>query len=220
MRRILKRLLFPILSRWYQRANSKTSVYRKHGLELKLLPGVFHPGLFLSTGILIDFIKRGNLAGKQLLELGAGSGLISFFAQQKGAQVTATDINPQALEGLRYNAEHNQLPITVLESDLLDRIDPDNFDLIIINPPYYPKSPSDFREAAFFCGKDFEYFRKLFRQLDEKHQRSETSILMILSEDCDIESIRKIAHSHHYTLNEVFRTVKWLEQNTIFEISR
>ena len=45
-----------------------------------------------------------ELENKRFLELGAGSGLISVFAAQQLAIVTATDINHVALEKLKENA--------------------------------------------------------------------------------------------------------------------
>ena len=45
--------------------------------------------------------KKLPLHGKIFLELGAGNGLISIYAAKKGAKVTATDINPVAVEFLR-----------------------------------------------------------------------------------------------------------------------
>jgi release factor glutamine methyltransferase len=40
------------------------------------------------------------LKNKHVLELGAGSGLIAIKAAKEGALVTATDINPVAIEYL------------------------------------------------------------------------------------------------------------------------
>lgn len=135
MRTLIKRLLYPILSRWYRRNNASVQSYSRYGITLTILPGVFHPGYFLSTNLLIDFLSATDLNGKRLLELGAGSGLVSFYAAKNGSIVTATDINPVALEGLQKNALANELPITVLKADLLEGISADAFDCIVINPP-------------------------------------------------------------------------------------
>lgn len=70
-------------------------------LKLTILPTVFHPGIYLSTGILVEFLSTIDLKGKTFLELGAGNGLTSFVAAKKGAIVTATDINTKAIEGIQ-----------------------------------------------------------------------------------------------------------------------
>lgn len=209
-----------MLSRLYKRSDRKTTVYHGYGFNLKIRPGVFHPRYFLSTGNLIRFLKPMQLKGIRLLELGAGSGLVSFYASAHGAVVTSTDINPEALEGLRQNAVANHVQITVLESDLFDKVDPNQFDLILINPPYYPKDPTNYSEAAFFCGEDFTYFRRLFSQLHTLSVHPETAIFMILSEDCDVPLIRKLAHENGWKLKESFTIVRWFERNTIYAVTR
>lgn len=220
MRKLLKRIAFPLLSRWYQRKTSGVQRYSNYGISLTILPGVFHPGIFLSTNILVRFLSGKSLNGKRLLELGAGSGLISFFAQKKGALVTATDINPQAIEGLKLNAETNKLPISVIETSLLNELNVNEFDIVVINPPYYPKAAQNMQEAAFYCGPAFEYFVALFQQLSDQQLRKSCSVYMILSEDCRISHIRELAAAQSIDFEEVWSTSKWGERNYIFQLSR
>ena len=91
MRKIVKKIAFPFLHRWYQLKTKSISIYSRYGLKISVLPGVFHPGVFLSTNLIISYLKTRELDGKFFLELGAGSGLISLFAAKSGAKVTATD---------------------------------------------------------------------------------------------------------------------------------
>ncbi len=184
-------------------------------LRLTIAPGVFHPGLFFSTRVLLKFMLKLPLQGKKVLELGAGSGLLSLAAAQQGALVTATDINPNAVEALKTNASKNNLEMEVFVSDLLDYIPDPHFDLIFINPPYYPRNPSTIEEMAWFCGEDFDYFERLFHELSLIN-REESSIYMVLSEDCDMEQIQKLAG--HFQLNFELQQEKmvWLEKNYVF----
>ena len=218
MRTLIKRLLFPFLSRWYRRKNSSVQYYSRFGIRLKILPTVFHPGYFLSTGILVHFLSDKELRGKKLLELGAGNGMVSLFAAKNGAIVTATDINPAAIEGLRDNAQQNELSITVLEVDLLEGISVGDFDYIIINPPYYPQQPTNLAESAFYCGEDFDYFNRLFDQLSQQAFSTKTSVFMILSEDCEIAHILNLAAERGIAHETVFETRKRGEKNTIFRL--
>ena len=220
MRATLKRIAYPFLSRWYHRKTTKEQRYSNHGISLRILPGVFHPGLFLSTNIFIRFLAQQPLNGKRLLELGAGSGLISFYAQKSGAIVTATDINPQAIEGLRINATTNNLPVSVIETSLLSGLQVNEFEIVVINPPYYPKEAQNVQEVAFYCGEDFEYFKELFGQLSDQKLQKSCSVYMILSEDCRISHIQELAAAQTIGFTEVFSTKKWGERNYIFQLSR
>lgn len=220
MRTLSKRLIFPLLSRWYYRKTKGEQRYANYGISLAILPGVFHPGVFLSTNIFIRFLSKQTLQEKRLLELGAGSGLISFYAQKNGAFVTATDINPQAIAGLKRNAETNNLPVTVIETSLLNGLNVNEFDIVVINPPYYPKQAQNVQEAAFYCGEDFEYFKELFAQLSAQGLQKSCSVFMILSEDCRISHIQELASVQNIGFKEVYTIKKWGERNYIFQLSR
>lgn len=198
--------------------NSRT--YRSRGLILKIEPSVFHPGIYLSTNILADFALQQGLRNKRVLELGAGSGFISMLLAREGAQVTASDINPLALEKIRENALSNRLRLDTIQSNLFSSLDPNDFDCILINPPYYPKQAADLTEAAFFCGERFEYFQRLFEELREKWQRKDGQIYIILSEDCRLDEIRRHAQNADYDLVEVMRKRKRGEWNFVFAVAR
>ncbi len=182
-----------------------------------MLSGVFFPIFTISTKLLIDFIENLEIEGKSFLELGCGTGIISVFAAQEGAIVTASDINPKAIENSRQNAERNNVPIKLVQSDLFNSFENQNFDVIVINPPYYPKDPKSDEEKAWFCGSEFQYFTRLFNSIFP-FITSSSEVYMILSEDCDIQRIRVIAEEKAFLLEEVERRRKWNEWNYIFKI--
>jgi release factor glutamine methyltransferase len=171
----------------------------------------------LSTKILLDFISELNLQDKTFLELGCGSGIISLFANKKGAKVTASDINKNALEYLKKASEKNKLEIDCVYSNLFENLQGKNFDFIIINPPYYPKKPKSIKEEAWFCGVDFQYFKNLFQQLP-LFLSQENQTFMILSEDCEIEKIKKIASENNIQFEIALQTKKIGEVNFIFSL--
>lgn len=220
MRTLIKRLLYPVLSRLYRWNNASVRHYSRYGIRLTILPGVFHPGYFFSTNLLIRFLSEKELQGKRLLELGAGSGLVGFYAAKNGAEVTVTDINPSAIEGLRLNAQANQLPVTVLQADLLEGITLSDFDYVVINPPYYPKNPANMAEVAFYCGEDFDYFKRLFSQLGANNFPEKTAAFMILSEDCRISHIFSLAHQEGISEKKVFETRFRGERNMIYLLGK
>ena len=214
VRRIIKRLSTPFLQRaqaFYMRKPRKY-IYKEQSVWV--MPGVFPPFLTLSTKILLDHLEGIDIAGKSLLELGCGSGIISVRSAARGAKVTATDINIRALEALRENQFASE--IEILESDLFDALRGRNFDHIVINPPYYAKDTDVMAEKAWFCGSDFGYFRKLFAQLPDFLS---AEVLMILSEDCDIARIEALASEQNLSLHKVLEKRSAGERNFIFRIS-
>jgi release factor glutamine methyltransferase len=196
---------------------SKKRSYRYKNIRIQVPSSVFHPGFFFSTHLLLDQTKKWSLKNKKLLEPGAGSGLISIYAAQRGAIVTATDINPVAVECLRENSRENNVQIDILRSDLFDEIPSQLFDIIVINPPYYKKDPQSYSDYAWNCGSNGEYFKKLFVQLGG-YIHSETKILMVLCDGCDMAMIKKMAFEKGYRMDLVFSKKNMIEKNFIYSI--
>jgi len=230
IRSIIKKITKPILNsgaRFYYRKPRK---YSYQDIEVLVHPEVFPPHLTLSTKILLDFISEKELQNKSFLELGCGSGIISLLASKKGAKVTASDINKTALDYLEKASKENYLKVACVYSNLFENLQEKHFDLIIINPPYYPKKPKNTKEEAWFCGEDFEYFKNLFQQLPlflstrvspkALAETQENKTYMILSEDCEIEKIKSIASENNIVFESVFQTKKVGEINTIFKITK
>lgn len=212
-----KRILFPILARFSKVYFSSPRNYRYKNIRVKVNPGVFFPHLTISTRLLLAFLEGLDLKEKRFLELGSGTGIISVFAALKGAKVTASDINPKAIENSDQNAKRNNVTIKLIHSDLFDSFDNQKFDIIIINPPYYPKEPKSDEEKAWFCGTEFQYFSQLFNSIFP-FITSSSEVYMILSEDCEISKIQALAGENGFLLKEVERRKKWREWNYIFKI--
>ncbi|MFA9213065.1 MAG: methyltransferase [Candidatus Methylacidiphilales bacterium] len=192
-------------------------IYSYQGVKILVKKGVFHPAFFYSTKLLINYLNQFDLKDKKLLELGAGSGLISFTSAKKNAIVTASDISPTAIEGLTENNNQLGQPITVIESDLFDSFAKQQFDYIIINPPYYPKKAINTEQLAWNCGERFEYFEKLFLQL-KAFIHTQSMVLMSLSEDCDIHKIKSIAQKNGYHFETCESKITVSERHFIFKI--
>ena len=196
---------------------SKTRRYNYKEIKLLIHPDVFHPAFFFSTKNLLKYISHLNVKQKTFLELGAGSGLISIWAAKSGANVTATDINPVAVEYLKKNSEKNKVCLNIVHSDLFKNIPHQCFDIIAINPPFYKRNPKTNKDYAWYCGENGEYFHSMFDSLTN-YMHSHTIMLMILSSDCDLEMIRAIAFKNEFNLNCVFRKKNFIEENFIFKI--
>lgn len=217
MRKLIVRIISPFFKSFVNYYFSKPRAYRFKEIQAVVLPGVFFPHFTISTKLLLQFLETKNLENKSFLELGCGTGIISVLAAKKNARVVASDINPTAIENAKLNATKNEVAITTYFSDLFVDIPQQQFDFIIINPPYYPRAPKTIAEEAWFCGKHFEYFEKLFSTITPWiHNQSE--VYMILSEDCKIEQIKKIALINGLELTIVQEKKKFGELNYVFRL--
>lgn len=215
IRHIVANTYKPLLAKYL----SKTRLYKYENLRLEIPSEVFHPGFFFSTQMLLQYIIKLPLHKKELLELGCGSGLIAMVAAQKGAAVTASDINPVAVEFLTKNCRENNLQLNIIQSDLFVDIPVKQFDIIAVNPPYYKKDPVTLRDHAWFCGEHGEYFNKLFTSL-HGYMHTATETLMVLFDGCDMEMIHGFAAANNFSLICVHTKQNMLEKNFIYKIEK
>mgnify|MGYP003311517222 FL=1 len=82
--------------------------------------------------------------GQSVLEIGTGSGLVSMYASLLTDDVTATDINFNALELAEKNFKLNNINTIKLEfGDLFEPVKDKKFDVILFNTPYLPTDSDD-----------------------------------------------------------------------------
>jgi release factor glutamine methyltransferase len=219
MQKLLKNIVRftykPMLDRYL--AGTTTYTYKK--IQLEIPPEVFHPGFFFSTRLLLRHLANLPVAGKQFLELGAGSGLISIVAAKKGAQVTASDINTIAIAALKENARRNKVKLNIVQSDLFQAIPRQKFDLIAINPPYYKKNPGTEKEYAWYCGERGEFFQRLFQEL-QNFIHTKTVVMMILCDGCDQQMILTYARYYNFTMKCIATHKNLIERNFIYKIEK
>ncbi len=217
MRKILKKIASPFLQKASAIYLKKRRKYIFKDIAVWVEPTVFPPFITISTKLLLEYVEPLELKDKTFLELGCGCGIISILAAQKGASVTATDINEVALSALHQNAKENLTTIKIIKSDLFEKLEGKNFEYIIINPPYYPRKPISVAENAWFCGENFEYFESLFNQLP-KYLTLQNSTYLILSEDCELEKIKAIAFQNGIKFHLKKETKVTGEVNLIYKL--
>jgi ribosomal protein L11 methyltransferase len=97
----------------------------------------FGTGHHASTRLMLRLLQKQEVAGRSVLDVGTGSGVLALAAcALGGGPIVAIDVDPDALASARVNGELNQLdPVTFLEADLasaaasLGR----TFDLVLAN---------------------------------------------------------------------------------------
>lgn len=215
MHQLLKYLQKPwyAIIRWYYR---KPRNITKRGIKIKLNPSVFHPSIYWSTDLLLDYAMSLPLAGMRVLELGCGSGWISLYlAKNTDAEIHASDINPNAISGIRESAKMNQAQIISYESDLMQQLPKLHWDTILINPPYFAKDIDRMDEYAFYTGPNHEYFRALFPQLRDA---SFGRVIFILSENVRRAEIQEIAKQSGYSLRLLIEKKRMGELFGIYDL--
>jgi release factor glutamine methyltransferase len=83
-----------------------------------------------------------------MLEIGGGLGLAAVLAAKAGADVVATDINPEAVEVIRANAILNGVVVDARLGDCYAPVRGERFDLVCTNAPQMPTPPDRARRDA------------------------------------------------------------------------
>ncbi len=120
----------------------------KNGISIPVLRNKMHPyyGTYFPTRfehlVLFDnWLKRYTGSKKTAIDVGVGSGVLSFQMVQQGFQkVYATDINPNAIVGLRTFMGTTKLSrkIELYFGHLFGTLEKQS-ELIVFNPPWLPK---------------------------------------------------------------------------------
>jgi ribosomal protein L11 methyltransferase len=99
---------------------------------VRLDPGLaFGTGSHASTRLVLKYLERNIGNAVSVLDYGCGSGILAIVAAKLGAgEVTAVDIDPQALETTAANASNNEV---VLRVSAPESLAPGTFDLILAN---------------------------------------------------------------------------------------
>src|SRR5262245_13474976 len=188
----LRRVLQPVvLKYWLNQRSSRTVTTRVEGFDLQIFPGVFHPKYFGSSSILARFVSRLSLTGKSFLEVGCGSGVVALCAAKAGADVTAVDINPEAVRCTLVNAAKNNLRVDARTGDLFSSLNGMRFAVIAWNPPFLRADAQSLAEAAFYGGRDFEVIRRFAKQA-RAHITAGASIYTVVSADVSIERVEEL----------------------------
>ena len=95
-------------------------------------PGMaFGTGTHATTAMCLCWLDARPPVNQSVIDYGCGSGILAIAARKLGAvNVTAVDIDPQALQATRENARRNDCYIEVLHPEVLDKR---SADLVVAN---------------------------------------------------------------------------------------
>lgn len=98
-------------------------------------PGLaFGTGTHPTTALCLAWLAEQSLEGLEVLDFGCGSGILAITAKLLGAaQVVGTDIDPQAIEATRDNANRNQIAADDLPLFLPQEMPEKTFDVVVAN---------------------------------------------------------------------------------------
>lgn len=129
--------------------------------------------------------------GERILEIGCGSGVVSIHCAVNGASVTAVDINPSAVELTRNNAEKNNVPVSVMCSDLFENVE-GRFDTIVFNLPYLPVDDEGMLAKAWSGGDDgMGPLPRLLDEMDD-HLTENGRLVVVASSLMDQDRLRQL----------------------------
>ena len=138
----------------------------------------------------------------------------------QNANVTGIDISPNAIELAKENAMLNNLDVNFVESDLLENLPENNFDLIVANLPYIPTNDIktldievlNFEPLNALDGGDddgTDIIKNLISQIDEKDvkdveifleidSRFSEKIIKLLNNYEEVELLKDLADKDRY----------------------
>jgi release factor glutamine methyltransferase len=194
---------------------------RVAGLELAVLPTVFHPKIFLTSRFFAEFLQALDLAGKTVVEVGTGSGILSLSAAKAGAKsVVALDINPAAVETANMNAAKNGFTqVSALVSDLFAALPADRkFDVIISSPPSFSGEPRDNADRAWHAGPGYRDILSLFEQAGLRLLPN-GRMYVLLSSDTNLALMQDLMRAAGFSAKKVAQRSIWVEAFYLYELS-
>jgi len=187
-------LPFPIVQgfnsswQWYQKGISIPILNRK----IHPWYGTYFPTRFDHLGIFDHWLKHYKGEKKSAIDIGIGSGVLSFQMLQYGFEkIYGTDLNPNTIIGLNEDSEKNKLQsnLELIHGDLFARLEAKT-ELIVFNPPWLPaeRDMVGLDKAIYYDGDLFpEFFDGAL-----KHLKPNGKIVLLFSNLAQITGLSDI----------------------------
>jgi release factor glutamine methyltransferase len=174
-------------------------------------PQVYAPGE--DTFLMVDAIATLSVERKSVLDLGTGSGLLGLYCVLRWADVTAADIDDLAIRHMADAARLLGVELKLIISDLFSNI-PNQFDLVLFNPPYLPSQGTHDRTVdGGSGGRDL-----IIRFLEElpNHLRKGGSALLLLSSLNSPDTLRK--NYNNFEFSTIAKRAMFFEELEVLRV--
>jgi release factor glutamine methyltransferase len=153
----------------------------------------------------------------RILDIGTGSGILAIVCASLGHSVTATDINPIAVECANRNAVSNRVTdrLQVRHGDLFAPVAAERFDLILWNPPFFEGKPGSRFDLAWRSTDAIERLANNLRDHLSEHGRA----LLIWSSHRSFENFERLFLAQNLLLRTNARYQLDVEELAIIEIT-
>jgi release factor glutamine methyltransferase len=218
--RALFRKLVHFCSYHFILKRDRTTSTRVAGLDLTVLPSVFHPKVFVTSGFFAQFLQSLDLTGKSVVEVGTGSGVLALSAAKAGAAaVLALDINPAAVKAAQLNAARNGLTqVTALESNLFSAVpSATQFDVIISSPPSFSGEPRDTADRAWHAGPGYRDIAPLFTQAAPRLKPG-GCMYLLLSSDTNLALFDRLIAQAGFVSEQIAARSIWVEAFYLYQL--
>jgi HemK-related putative methylase len=159
-----------------------------------------------------------------VLEMGAGSGIISFSIANKVKKVYSVDIDQKAIDFMKKElkkfSEKNKAikNLTIIQSDLFKNISETlKFDLIIFNPPYLPEETKIENDIALNTGKQGNEIIIEFLEQAKNNLNIDGEILLLFSSLSKRNKILKKAKELNYEHKLLSKKIIFFEKLYVYK---
>ncbi|MFX0167976.1 MAG: HemK2/MTQ2 family protein methyltransferase [Candidatus Hodarchaeota archaeon] len=185
--RVYRRIMNSLLHILHRRL-TQPRVIMLDNLCIQICPQVFHPGYGRTT---LFFIQHMILHPQnRVLEIGTGTGAIAAAAARITHDVTATDVNPYAVNCAQGTMKLNKVEtrVTVLRGDLFAPVQGEVFDVILFNPPYFDLITESWIGSAWAAGPKCELIDRFLVEA-RSYMNEEGCIQMLASSAAPLRRI-------------------------------
>ncbi len=192
-------------------------------LEFKVNSSVLIPRP--ETEELVRMMLKENLDGKEILDIGTGSGCIAISLAKNlpNSKVTALDISKDALEVAKKNAKLNNVKVNFIHKDIFEYKSDKKYDVIVSNPPYVLESekmlmkqnvlnyepelalfvddvnPVIYYETISWFSKN--YLNKNGRLFLEINENYKNQLMFLFKDNFSIKIIKDISGKHRFCVS-------------------
>jgi len=191
---------------------------RISGRAYEISENVFNPKYYFTSRFMAQHIMV--TPEDKVLDMGTGSGIQAITSGQSGAQVTAVDINPDAVRFAQKNVKANRLEdtVSVLEGDLFTSLNPQHkFSVILFTPPYLEGTPETFFDKALYDSNK-ELVGRFFREA-KVYLKPGGYVQMIYSSIAGTEQAISIAGKFGWNHSIIARAKTFTEEFIIYRLT-